>query len=87
VNEIDNTLAIPVEDPMTNNILRSALEVCNKGGYQKKKLKLHLIACLCSTFRKRSVDSIGSWPTVDVMSVLQRMCTTQCQWAWTLLSD
>jgi hypothetical protein len=42
VNEIENALAMPVEDLTSNNILRSALEVCNKGGHQKK-LKLHLI--------------------------------------------
>jgi hypothetical protein len=36
VNEIRNVLAVPVEDPMSNNILCSGLEVCNKGGHQKK---------------------------------------------------
>jgi hypothetical protein len=36
VNEIKNALAMPVEDLTSNNILRSALEVCNKGGHQKK---------------------------------------------------
>jgi hypothetical protein len=30
MNEIGNALAMPVEDPVSNNILRSALEVCNK---------------------------------------------------------
>jgi hypothetical protein len=69
-------LVVPVEDPMSNNILCSGLEVCNKGGHQKK-LKLHLIVYLCFTFRKRSVASVGSRPTVDVVSVLRRMCTTR----------
>jgi hypothetical protein len=29
VNEIGNALAVPVEDPVSNTILRSALDVCN----------------------------------------------------------
>jgi hypothetical protein len=33
---IGNVLAVPVEDPTSNNILRSALEVCNTGGHEKK---------------------------------------------------
>jgi hypothetical protein len=36
MNEIGDTLAVSVEDPVSNNILCSALEVCNKGGHQKK---------------------------------------------------
>jgi hypothetical protein len=74
MNEIGNALAVPVEDPTSNNILRTALEVCNMGGHQKK-LKLHLIVFLCSTFRNLSIDSVGSRPAVDAGSVLQRTCT------------
>jgi hypothetical protein len=59
VNEIGNALAVPVEDPVSNNILRNDFEVCHMGSHQKK-LKLHLIAYLCSTFRKLSIDFIGS---------------------------
>jgi hypothetical protein len=59
MNEIENTLAVPAEDPTSNNILRNTLEVCNTGGHQKK-LKLHLIAYLYFTFRKPIVDSVGS---------------------------
>jgi hypothetical protein len=36
VNEIGNALAVPVEDPVSNNILRNTLEVCNKGDIRKK---------------------------------------------------
>jgi hypothetical protein len=36
MNEIGNALAMPVEDPTSNNILCTALEVCNTGGHQKK---------------------------------------------------
>jgi hypothetical protein len=42
MNEIRNALVMPVEDPVSNNILCNALEVCNKGSI-RKKLKLHLI--------------------------------------------
>jgi hypothetical protein len=59
MNEIENTLAVPAEDPTSNNILRNTLEVCKTGGHQKK-LKLHLIAYLYFTFRKPIVDSVGS---------------------------
>jgi hypothetical protein len=76
MNEIRNVLAVPVEDPASNNILRNTLEVCNMGGHQKK-LKLHLTAYLCSTFRKLSVVSVGSHPVVDAGSVLWRMCTAR----------
>ncbi len=57
---IGNMLAMPVEDPASNNILRTALEVCNTDDHQKNKLKLHLIAYFCSTFKKLSVDSVES---------------------------
>jgi hypothetical protein len=30
MNKIGNILAVPVEDPVSNTILWSALEVCNK---------------------------------------------------------
>jgi hypothetical protein len=83
---IRDVLTMPVEDPTSNNILRSALEVCNTGGHEKK-LKLHLIMYLCSTFIKLSDNSVGSRPAVDVRSVMQRMCTARCQWAWTLVPD
>jgi hypothetical protein len=59
VNEIENALVMPVEDPASNNILHSTLEVCNTCGHQKK-LKFHLIVYMCSTFRKLNIDSIGS---------------------------
>jgi hypothetical protein len=36
VNEIENALVMPVEDPASNNILHSTLEVCNTCGHQKK---------------------------------------------------
>jgi hypothetical protein len=36
VNEIGNALAMLVEDPVSNNILRSALEVCNKRNITSK---------------------------------------------------
>jgi hypothetical protein len=42
VNEIKNALAVPIEDPANNTILRNALEVCNNGDISTK-LKLHLI--------------------------------------------
>jgi hypothetical protein len=86
VNEIGNALVVPFEDPASNNILRTALEVCNTDGHQKK-LKLHLIAYLCSTFRKLSIDFIRSRPAVDAESMLRRTCTAWCQWARTLMSD
>jgi hypothetical protein len=35
VNEIGNVLVILVEDSASNNIMCSALEVCNKGGHKK----------------------------------------------------
>jgi hypothetical protein len=53
----------------------------------KNKLKLHLIVYLCSTFRKLSVDFVGSWPAMVARSMLQRMCTTWHQQAWTLVLD
>jgi hypothetical protein len=84
---IGNMLAMPVEDPASNNILRTALEVCNTDGHQKKKLKLHLIVYLCSTFRKFSINSIGLRPAMDAGSVLRRMCTAQRQRAMTLVSN
>jgi hypothetical protein len=86
VNKIGNALAVPVEDPASNNISHNALEVCNTDGHQKK-LKPHLIVYLCSTFRKLSVDSVESWPAVDVESMLCRICTAQRQRAWTLVPD
>jgi hypothetical protein len=85
MNEIRNSLVVPVEDPASNIILCTALEVCNTGGHHKKKLKPHLIVCLCSIFRMLIVDSIRSWPTVDDGSVLRRMCTTRLQRATTLV--
>jgi hypothetical protein len=36
MNEIGNALAMPNEDPVRNNIMCNSLEVCNKGGHQKK---------------------------------------------------
>jgi hypothetical protein len=48
---------------------------------------LHLIAYLCSTFRKLSVDSIRSQPAMDTRSMLWRMCTAWHHRAWTLVSD
>jgi hypothetical protein len=78
MNNIGNALAVPVEDPASNNILRTALEVCNSGDHHKK-LKLHLITSLCSTFRKLNVDSVRPRPTMDAESVLWRMCTARCQ--------
>jgi hypothetical protein len=88
VNEIRNALAIPVEDSTSNNILCNTLEICNKGDI-RKKLKLHLIAYLCSTFRKCSVDSVESWHVADAASVWQRMCTAwwQHHWGSTLMPD
>jgi hypothetical protein len=47
----------------------------------------HLIAYLCSTFRKLSINSVRSRPAVDAESMLRRMCTTRHQRAWTLVSD
>jgi hypothetical protein len=87
VNEIGNMLAMPVEDPVSNIILRAALVVCNTSGHRKKKLKLHLITYLCSTSIKLSVDSVGSQSAVDFVSVLQRKCTARHQWPMTLVSD
>jgi hypothetical protein len=84
MNNIGNALAVPVEDPASNNILRIALEVCNSGDHHKK-LKLHLIASLCSTFRKLSIDSVGLRPTMDAESALWRMCTAWCQRAMTFV--
>jgi hypothetical protein len=86
VNKIKNVLAVPVEDPASNNILHNALEACNKGSHQKK-LKLHLIAYLCSNFRKCNIDSVISQPVVDAASMLRRMCTTRRHRVWTLVSD
>jgi hypothetical protein len=86
VNEIGNVLAMLVEDPASNNILCSTLEVCNMDGHQKK-LKLHLIAYFYSTSRKLNVISIGLQPVVDAGSMLWRMCTARRQRAWTLVQD
>jgi hypothetical protein len=53
---------MPVEDPVSNNILCNALEVCNKGSIRKKTQTPF-------NYRKCSVDSVGSRHIVDAMSV------------------
>jgi hypothetical protein len=62
MNEIRNALVMPVEDPVSNNILCNALEVCNKGSIRKKTQTPF-------NYRKCSVDSVGSRHIVDATSV------------------